>query len=58
MTAATETIEALVTSATRPAVAAGGRAAPRVAAHEGVIVLPDAMDPAIDVVRRLARGGS
>ena len=55
---ASETIEALVGSAARPTVAVGGRAAPRVADREGVLVLPDAMDPAIDIVRRLVRGGS
>jgi hypothetical protein len=54
--AATETIDALVSSTSRLTVAVGGRAARRVADQEGVIILPDAMAPAIDVVRGLARG--
>ena len=39
----------------RPAVFVGGRAAARVAAATGAVALPDQMEAAVEVVRRLVR---
>jgi DNA-binding transcriptional MerR regulator len=48
-------VEALRSSSNRPAVVVGGRAASSVAAATDVIVLPDGMDAAVDVVQELVR---
>jgi len=50
---ASAVVAALRSSSNRPAVVVGGRSASRVAATTDVVVLPDAMDAAVDVVQDL-----
>ena len=51
--AATDVVTALSASANRPVVAVGGRAASAIAAAPGVVVLPEPMDAAVEVVHGL-----
>ena len=53
--AAMEVVAALTTPSNRPAVAVGGRAASRIAATADVVVLPEPLDAAVEVVYELVR---
>jgi MerR family transcriptional regulator, light-induced transcriptional regulator len=55
VTAASAVVASLRSSTNRPAVVVGGRAASSVAAATDVVVLPDGMDAAVDVVLALVR---